>query len=75
MTVYIKPGHGNDEATRVAQLLLGAADDPRQVKTDTTGDGLVFAVPEELAAKVDLNPPKDDVPPAAKKKTGRKAAS
>lgn len=60
MAVIVKPDNSiPGETTRVAALLIAAADNPADVKTDTMSDnGLVFVVPDEVAAKVDLNPPK-----------------
>jgi len=56
MSVTIRPDHTSDEITRIAQALLAAADDPRDVRVETFGDGPVFVVPDEVAQKAKLNP-------------------
>lgn len=57
MTVAVVPPHWDlQETTRIAAELLAAADDPSDVKIDTSGS-LVFVVPEGVAkkAKIQIN--------------------
>jgi hypothetical protein len=46
------------ELTRVAQVLIKAADDPADVRVETRGGSTFFVVPDALADKVNLNPEK-----------------
>jgi hypothetical protein len=68
MTVIIRPDQSSEELSRVAQLLIAAADNVADVKLETFGDGPYFVVPDELAAKVDLNPAEEKTEPKASKK-------
>lgn len=67
MSVTIVPDYHNPgEATRIAQLLVAAADDPRDIVTESGPNGTVFVVPDEVAAKVKLNTDEDPAAPAPK---------
>lgn len=60
MTVTVVPPHGDrEETTRIATELLAAADDPQDVRIDTTGSGLVFVVPDEVAKKANVQTPEE----------------
>lgn len=75
MSVTIVPDYHNPgETTRIAQLLVAAADDPRDIVTESGPNGTVFVVPDELAAKVKLNtePASTDEDPAAPAPKGQK---
>lgn len=80
MTVRIYPPSGDSsEVTRIAASLLDAADNPSQVVVETgVGNGLSFLVPDEVAAKANLNlepEPEGDAPAEGKKKSGKKGAA
>lgn len=56
MSTVIYPDHHIEgEMTRVAQLLLDAADSPADVLVETRGGSAFFVVPDEVATKVQLN--------------------
>lgn len=78
MTVRIYPPSGDSsEVSRMAAALLEAAENPSQVTVETgVGNGLSFLVPDEVAAKANLNlPPEEDTPAEGKKKSGKKGAA
>jgi len=78
VTVRIYPPSGDSsEATRIAASLLDAADHPSQVAVETgVGNGLSFLVPDEVAAKANLNLDQEgDAPAEGKKKSGKKGAA
>jgi len=62
--VRIEPPVDNDERSRVARLLLDAADDPAQIRVVTDGIGFAFEVPAEVAGRVDLVVAESDDGPA-----------
>lgn len=58
MTIRVQPPAGNsEETTRIARLLLEAAEnEPHRVHAVTDGPSVAFLVPEEVASKVLFNP-------------------
>lgn len=61
------------ELTRVAQLLIQAADNPADVLVETRGGSTFFVVPDALADKVNLNPEKPKPTPKSGDKGKAKA--
>lgn len=56
MTIRVQPPAGNSQETsRIARLLVEAADDPGDVVAVSDGPSLGFLVPETVAAKVKFN--------------------
>lgn len=56
MSTIIYPDYSVEgELTRVAQILLDAADNPADVLVETGGGSTFFVVPDEVAAKISLS--------------------
>lgn len=69
MSTEIYPDLGvTGELTRIAQILIDAADNPADVRVETRGGSTFFVVPDALADKVSLNPEK----PKPTQKSGEK---
>jgi hypothetical protein len=57
MVIRVQPPAGNSqEVTRIAKLLIAAADSPGDVQTVTDGPTVGFLVPDDVAGKVNLDP-------------------